>query len=170
MKRYWRASPSALYSLRKFARRHKAGLLTAAMVGLVLLVAAGSIGWRWGSSRSNGSSTRRERNFQAKQNRAIAEASLARMDDLYKQYLWTEAEALLEGAEKLVGADGDADVRERIAQAKRKTILFRDLDKARMDMTASVDGKFNYARSTAAEYRQAFAAFGLDVQLDRPRR
>ncbi len=156
--------PSASYRLRKFARRHKARLLTAAIVGLVLLVAAGSIGRALWDRAQQQIVNQTERNFQAKQNRALAESSLARLDDLYKQYLWTEAVALLEGAEKLVGEDGDADLRERIAQAKRKTILFRDLDNARMHITTSVDGKFNYARSTAAEYRQAFAAFGLDVQ------
>jgi tetratricopeptide (TPR) repeat protein/serine/threonine protein kinase len=39
------SSPSATYRLRKFARRHKAGLLTTMAATLVLLLAAGGIGW-----------------------------------------------------------------------------------------------------------------------------
>ena len=37
--------PSAAYRLRKFARRHKAGLWTTAAVLLVVLVASGGVGW-----------------------------------------------------------------------------------------------------------------------------
>ena len=37
--------PSARYRLRKFARRNKRTLVTAALLGAMLLVAAGSIGW-----------------------------------------------------------------------------------------------------------------------------
>ncbi len=155
--------PSASYRLRKFVRRHKARLLTAAVVVVVLLVAAGSIGWALWDRAQQRIVNQTERNFQVKQNRTLAEASLARLDALYKQYLWTEAVALLEGAEKLVGEDGDADLRERIAQAKRKTMLFRDLDHARMERTTAAEGNYNDA-GAAAKYRQVFAAFGLDVQ------
>src|SRR5262249_46666332 len=39
--------PSAAYRLRKFARRHRAGLLAAAAGLLVVLLAAGVVGWVW---------------------------------------------------------------------------------------------------------------------------
>src|SRR5262249_28737726 len=39
--------PSAAYRLRKFARRHRAGLLVTAAALLVVLLAAGGVGWVW---------------------------------------------------------------------------------------------------------------------------
>jgi len=147
--------PSAAYRFRKFARRHKAQLFTASLIALVLLLGAGSIVW--------GAWNRAERSLQAKQNQLTAEASLARLDDLYKAYQWKEALALVDQAEGLVGPAGDPDLRERIAQAKRKTKLLHGLDNARLVMAASVEGHYNYA-GAAAEYRAAFADYGLDVQ------
>jgi tetratricopeptide (TPR) repeat protein/serine/threonine protein kinase len=155
--------PSAAYRLRKFARRHKGKLLTATLVGLVLSIAAGSLGWALWDRAEQRTINRTEKIVQAKQNRAIAEASLARLDDLYKQFLWDEAEALLDGAEKLVGPDGDPELLERIAKAKRKTRLFHDLDQAQLKMATSVEGRaFDHA-GASAQYAKAFRDFGLDV-------
>ena len=155
--------PSAAYRLRKFARRHKGKLLTSALFGLVLLLAAGSFGWALWDRAEQRAINRAEKIFQAKQNHALAEMSLARLDDLYKQYLWTEADALLDSAEKLVGPDGDAALRNRIAKAKRKTKLFHDLDQARQVRATWVQGKFNDA-GAAVQYATAFRTFGLEVK------
>src|SRR5258707_13317792 len=37
--------PSAAYRLRKFVRRNRAGLMTASLLGMALLVATSAIGW-----------------------------------------------------------------------------------------------------------------------------
>ena len=155
--------PSVAYRLRKFARRHKAKVLTAALVGFVLLFAAGALGWALWDRAEQRAINQAEKGFQARQNHALAKTSLARLDDLYKQYLWTEADALLDGAAKLVGPDGDADLRERIAKAKRKTKLFHDLDQAQLIRARWVEGKFNDA-GAAAQYETAFRTFGLEMK------
>jgi hypothetical protein len=108
--------------------------------------------------------TRAEKNIQARQNRASAEAALARLDDLYKQFLWTEAEMLLEGAERLVGEEGDAEVRKRIAHAKRATRLYRDLDLARLAYSPDRQSEKSSLDLAAVEYKKAFAAYGLEIQ------
>src|SRR5262249_51346570 len=52
--------PSIGYRLRKFARRNKAGLLTAALVWIAITIVAGSVGWIINDRRAQQRMTERE--------------------------------------------------------------------------------------------------------------
>ena len=151
--------PSAAYRFRKFARRHKAELLTAAVIGLVLLAAAASVSWAlWDSAEQ-----RAVNNLRAKHNRENVAQSLARLDEMHKQYLWNEALALLDRTAALIGSQGDPDLRERITQAKRKTKLLQGLDKALQLREMYEDGDTSKP-GAPPQYRKTFTEYGLDVQ------
>jgi serine/threonine protein kinase/tetratricopeptide (TPR) repeat protein len=182
--------PSAAYRLRKFVRRHRAGLVTTTALLLVLLPAGGGVGWvLW------------ERVAQQAARQVTTErtvtAALARAAQLAEQaekvpgttgadagaalVLWRQAEDALGQAEAALttGAEDDrlrqqvAGLQARLGQGRRQAErgraralrrekLFRDLDEARLARAAWVDGDWDYATSSA-KYAAAFAAYGLDV-------
>jgi serine/threonine protein kinase/tetratricopeptide (TPR) repeat protein len=186
--------PSGWYKLRKFVRRHQAGLLTAAALLLALIVAGGTVGWMlWDRAAQ-----RAVRNAATERTVSVAlvkAAQLAEHAQSMPGVKSTEAEAILvvwRQAEDALGqADaalttgaGDDGLRERVAnlraqlangrqqteearaRALRKEKLFRDLDEARVARSARVDDHFDVAGS-AARYAAAFAACGLEVAPDR---
>src|SRR5437867_1707424 len=82
-------APSTVYRFRKFARRNKAALLTAAVVTVALLLAvaatAGSVGWAARDRAERQATTER-----------LANEALERANDLAGQGKWPEAMALAE--------------------------------------------------------------------------
>jgi serine/threonine protein kinase/Tfp pilus assembly protein PilF len=155
--------PSAAYRLRKFARRNRVQLLVAALVGLVLLVGTGSIGWALWDRAQQRALNQAEKNFQAQKNRDHFQAVLEGLPDLHRRFLWQEAEAQLDRAQTLVDGDGEPELLERIAGARRKTQLLHGLDEARLIQSMWIEGHFNYAGAAAA-YETAFDTYGLQVQ------
>jgi tetratricopeptide (TPR) repeat protein/serine/threonine protein kinase len=137
-------------------RRRRFVQLGLAGTALALVLAIGGGLWAW-----------QQRGVVRKQNHDNAEASLARLPEMYKQYQWEEAKALVERTEALVGPDGDADLRERIGKAKKKTRLFDGLDEARLVKATMVEGEFNYA-AAATQYAKAFTDYGLDLASEAP--
>jgi serine/threonine protein kinase/tetratricopeptide (TPR) repeat protein len=179
--------PSAVYRLRKFVRRHQAGVLTTAAVFLVALLAAGGAGWVWWDQAERLTETDRTVSValaRADQWAGQAEGGRAATSQVGKEVLavWGQADAALAEAEAaLQTGKGDelmrqriADVRQRLAkgrrtteqqqaQALRRETLLRDLDEARMkSATWGADG-FDLAGG-AAKYLAAFAAYGLEVK------
>jgi tetratricopeptide (TPR) repeat protein/serine/threonine protein kinase len=179
--------PSAAYRLRKFVRRHQAGLVTTAALLLVVLLAGGSIGWvLW------------DRAVQQAARRATTErtvsVALGRAAELSEQahqmpsassveaaavlVVWQKAQDALAQAETALTTGADDDVlRQRVAElraqldrgqarAVRKEQLFRDLDEARLAHSVWIDEHFDYAGS-ATRYAAAFAAYGLEVTPER---
>jgi hypothetical protein len=103
-----RASPpSARYRLRKFVRRHRAGLLTTAAAALLLLVAAVGLGW-----------TLWDRALRRSDLDHGVDKSLLRVGDLRQQYRWKEARAVLRETADRVGENGPADLRQRVKTAE----------------------------------------------------
>src|SRR5262249_10225186 len=138
-------------------RRRVTAALAVSMV--TVLIVGGGGGWAWQVERGVGQG---EKNVQARENRENGETSRARPDEVYKRFLWTEAETLLDRTESLVGPEGDADLRERIAEAKRNTAFIKRLDAIRLEKSLIVDGKLNEA-GAPAKYRAAFEENGFDV-------
>jgi serine/threonine protein kinase/tetratricopeptide (TPR) repeat protein len=183
--------PSAVYRLRKFVRRNKAGLLTTAAVLLAVLLAAGGIGWALWEHAAQETARRLElAGRMAETEKAVtvaltkAEQSEERakrlpcttsMEAKASLAEWRDAAASLAEAEAALrtGAAADdlrervADMRERIASgqtlAQRREKLFRDLDDARMALATQRESNFDFA-GAAAKYAAAFAAFGIEVQ------
>jgi tetratricopeptide (TPR) repeat protein len=188
--------PSAAYRLRKFVRRHQAGLLTTAALLLttaalllVVLLAGAGIGWMlW------------DRAAQQVARRATTKHSVSgaldRAAELSEQaqqmpcansveaaavlVVWQKAQDAVARAETALTTGADDEVlRQRVvelraqldqgqARAVRKEQLFRDLDEARLAVYEVVDDRLdlNYA-GCAARYAAAFAAFGLEVRPER---
>jgi serine/threonine protein kinase/tetratricopeptide (TPR) repeat protein len=182
--------PSTAYQLRKFARRHKAGMRTTAVVLLVAFLAAGGVGWALWDRASQ------EAQRSAETERAVSMA-LVKAEQLAEQargmpsvsgiqaaavlVVWRQAEdALAQASAALNTGVAGNELRQRVAAlasklegdrrqtergrayALRKEKLFRDLDEARMARLELVDNHRDYS-GCAAKYAAAFAAYGLAV-------
>ncbi|HLW66474.1 MAG TPA: tetratricopeptide repeat protein [Gemmataceae bacterium] len=186
--------PSAVYRLRKFAQRHRAGLLATAAALLAVLLAAGGIGWAWWDRSAQKTAKRIElarRVADTESAVTIALTKAQQSEERAKQMPcttsaearaslaeWREAEAALAEAEAALatGAANDSlhehvvEVRKRIArgraQTQRKDNLFRGLDDARMALAAYSGSHFDYA-GAAAKYAAAFTSYGLEIQSAR---
>jgi serine/threonine protein kinase/Flp pilus assembly protein TadD len=182
--------PSALYRLRKFARRHKAGLWTAAAATLVLVAAASGGGWvLWDRSAQDrvrrvelaGRMAETEKMVTmalAKSDQSAARAGRQRSTTSVEAHAalvdWREADAALAKADAVLTTGAATDgLRERVAemrqriesgrtQAQRKEKLFRDLDEARLARSVWVDNNFDFVGSSA-KYAAAFADYDLDL-------
>jgi serine/threonine protein kinase len=139
--------PSASYQLRKFLRRHRAGILTA--VALLALVVLGSIaGAWWWQQRAD-----MVRDVEAALEEAASHQQAGR---------WPEARAALERAEGRLGGSGPADLQQRLRQAWADDSLVRELQELRLRETDVKDGTINPQRVDPL-YADAFRRYGLDV-------
>jgi serine/threonine protein kinase/tetratricopeptide (TPR) repeat protein len=182
--------PSAWYRIRKFARRHKAGLRIAAAAALVLLLAVGGVTWAlWDQA-----ARRTELSERMAETERTVSAALIQTEQWRKQageapsatsqeadavlVLWRQAEMSLGPAESALRT-GTADdglrqrvlderqqVEEQRAQAQRTANLLRDLDDARMTRSIWIGADWDYAGGSA-KYAAAFAAYGLEVKPGR---
>ena len=182
--------PSAAYRLRKFARRHKAGLWTAAAVSLLLVLAAGGVGWALWDAAARSATTERavgvalvKAEHLAGQARQMPSATSWQAEAVL--VVWRQADDALAQAEAALStgtADDDvhqrveavrtqlADERQRTEQkrtrALRKERLFTKLDEARMTSTQWLDNSFHHA-GAVEKYVAAFAEYDLDVATGR---
>jgi tetratricopeptide (TPR) repeat protein/serine/threonine protein kinase len=182
--------PSPLYRLRKFSRRHKAGLMTTAAAFAILVLAGSGVGWalwdRAAQESARGAelagrlaatekavtvAMAKSQQSEERANRLPCTTSLEAKATLVE---WRDALASLAEAEAALttGAATD-DLRERVAaahrrieegqtQVQRKEKLFRDLDDARMMWAVAVDNAPDHA-GVASKYAAAFAGYDLDV-------
>jgi tetratricopeptide (TPR) repeat protein len=183
--------PSAGYWLRKFLRRHRTGVLTTTAVLLVVLLAAAGTGWVWWDRAGRQLETERVASVAlagAEQWAGQAEGRRVATSHEGKEVLalWGQADAALAEAEAaLHTGTGNEPMRLRVAavrrrleegrrataqqqlQALRREKLLGDLDAAHLQLaTWGADGggdSFDYA-GAAANYRAAFAAYGLEVR------
>src|SRR5262245_26819436 len=144
--------PSATYRLRKFARRNKTALATAAALALLVLVVAGSIGWTLNE--------RRERH------RRNADEIVRAVDEgrkLQAQRRWPEALAFAQHARNLLDhTDGQDALRPRVVELINDLEMIRRLEEIELRKADAGSGLFGYARP-AAEYHPAFRDYGIDV-------
>jgi tetratricopeptide (TPR) repeat protein/serine/threonine protein kinase len=150
--------PSAWYRFGKFARRNRAAALTMAAVLAVMVVAGAGI-WSWQHQQGL---RRVETDFHTELRRRSVTSSLEQLPELHSRALWTQAEVLLDQADKQLGLDGDGALRERLGQARSNTALLKRLDEIRLERSVIVEGKLNIAGALAA-YPKAFLENGFDV-------
>ncbi|HZN33528.1 MAG TPA: tetratricopeptide repeat protein, partial [Pirellulaceae bacterium] len=145
--------PSAGYRLRKFARKNKTALATVAAVALLVLVAAGSVGWTLNE--------RRER-FRRNADEIVRAVDEGRK--LLGQRRWPEALALARhGKNVLDYTAGQNALRPSVEALVKDLEMIQRLEEIELraaDM--SVGNGIGYARP-ANEYHPAFQNYGIDV-------
>ena len=153
--------PSALYRLRKFARRNKRALVPAAVLAVALLVAVGGVAWSVGWAN---------RDRAARQAAVEQEASLA-LDEAerwHQQGKWAEALSGAKRAEGLLAGGDNVALRQRIEELRRE--IHRDvemvqrLEAAWLHLDGPRAGKAFDFEAMDAAYLKAFRDYGIDVE------
>jgi tetratricopeptide (TPR) repeat protein/serine/threonine protein kinase len=182
--------PSAAYRIRKFARRHRRTLVTAALVTLAVLLAVGSLGLMARERAVRQADTERTVSLALGEAQPFCDQA-ARMPAATSQEaeaalaVWRRAEAVLARAETaLTTGIAEDRLRQRVAtlrqqidqarqqteqrrdQALRKERLLHNLDEAHMARSTWLEGRFDNLRA-AQKYAQAFADYGLEVKPGR---
>ena len=148
--------PSTLYRFRKFARRRKSTLATAALLAFVLLAAvgttAGSIGWAARDRAARQAVIERETDV------ALEEAETwCRRDEL------PEALAAVRRAEAyLSGGAGNEALRGRARRWRADLDMLTRLEQIRLGQSNVKGERFDHAAADPA-YVTAFREYGLDV-------
>ncbi len=141
--------PSAAYQIKKFARRNKAALITASVVGVAILLAVGSLGWV-------------VRDGEARRARTAVEVNhfLQRAESLYAEYKLPQALAEVEKARGVLEA-GDRD--DQLGRRVRQWLIdletaaqFEELRRQHPDITDR--------DQVSAGYAQVFQEYGIDTE------
>jgi serine/threonine-protein kinase len=146
--------PSAWYRVRKFARRNRRPLAAAAVLGLALLVAVGSVAWAVGDREARWAKLTGE-----------VESILQDVDRLEGEQKWPEALAAAERAEAaMAGGEADDAMRERLGARRRELAFVVRLERIREDRVGEGEGIFNLAGATR-DYAEAFRDYyGVDLE------
>ena len=143
--------PSVTYRFRKFARRHKAGVASAGLSLIFLVVLGSGAGW-----------IVRDR---AEHLRAV-EREINEAHQWQEQEKWPEAIAAVRRAEVLLAdARGNAVLKERVRDARRDFDMVLRLEGIMHALTALESNplKFDFAKHDA-EHAAAFRKYGIDVE------
>jgi serine/threonine protein kinase/Flp pilus assembly protein TadD/type II secretory pathway component PulJ len=176
--------PSAVYRLRKFFRKHKAGILT--MAGFVLLLLLAGASWLWSAFREADRLQEEAKQLQQRTERLQAiDADLNQAVDLRKRAAWPEARVAVSRAEARL-KDGDPPpLWGRVKEARADLELVARLEEIRLEQagikhktpfglpgggkvvggrrTWQLGVQFDLGESDAA-YRKAFRQYGLDLE------
>jgi serine/threonine protein kinase/tetratricopeptide (TPR) repeat protein len=146
--------PSAGYRLRKFVRRHKAGLAVAALVLFFLVLLGGGIGW-----------VARDRAVRLAVTQRLAEDAIQLADRTLRQGNWTEAREAVKRAEGLLES-GDSDERFhlKLQDLLKDLNMVARLEEIRLKQAqGGKEGRFDRAGAAPA-YAGAFRDYGIDVE------
>jgi serine/threonine protein kinase/predicted Zn-dependent protease len=172
--------PSAGYRLRKFARKHRKALWTAAVVALLLLLAGSS--WLWLARRDAERERLRaaeeaERAQQVESRRAALRQHLDKALEAEKDGRWAEAGVAAGRAEALLVMADDPPALSELLEAVQARLRFvARLEQIRLEQAqfAKVETRhalpMSYFRSREADpaYRDLFRDFRLDVETLAP--
>jgi serine/threonine protein kinase len=149
--------PSAVYRLRKFARRNRAGLVLAGLILFFIVVLGGGAGWVF-----------RDRAAQRAQIGTDIDRALRDAQVLQQQQRWPEALALVKHAQALLTSGGDEDLRQQVHDRVADLEMMVKVEDARLRWSAVKDNDFDFEASEAA-YAQAFREYGVDVEALDPK-
>jgi serine/threonine protein kinase/tetratricopeptide (TPR) repeat protein len=148
---------SAAYRFRKFARRNKARLIMAGVIGAALLLSVGSLGWMVRERTARAQEATRRATEQV-------ELILDDVDRLVKDQNWPEALAAAKRADAVVqGGHAAAETELRLRQTLANLDLVRQLEEIRLLESELRQESFN-AGGTDEAYARAFARAGLAVE------
>ena len=140
--------PSAAYRFRKFTRRNRKLLATAAAFAVLVLLAAGSGLWL---------------TWQRAQRTQAVTLDLDRATELLRGGQWDEARLATGRADARLAPGDPEALRRRLAQVRAHLHFVERLDQARLEQ-AAVRGERFHTEHVDAAYREAFRDYGLDVE------
>jgi serine/threonine protein kinase/tetratricopeptide (TPR) repeat protein len=152
---------SAMYRLRKFGRRNKGMLVTAALLGMTFLVAVGAVAGSFGWAA-------RDRAARV----AVAEANVSQaLNDaiaLEDQAKWLEALEAVKRAEGFLPGTSSVDLSERAHELRRDVEMVRRVTDMRLARALGNAGVgYDHAWADTA-YAEAFREYGVDVDVLMP--
>jgi Tfp pilus assembly protein PilF len=142
--------PSVWYRLRKFSRRNKSALATAALLGVALLVVAGGFGW-----------VARDRAAQRGRTAEAVAALLDRCEEALRADRGDRAAITLEEAERRAADGGAEGLEGRLAQCRADLGLVGALDDADTFRWTWTERGFPDPKAVADRQRAALAAYGI---------
>jgi tetratricopeptide (TPR) repeat protein/serine/threonine protein kinase len=156
--------PSALYRLRKLARRRRGALTAASVLVAALLVAIGGIGWAVGDRAARKTEAERVASDRRARVHATVQELLGAADQQMAARSWSEALATVRRADA-AATSGEADA----ATARGVRVLLEDLEFVeRLDRIRSEQamwiGSGSDGTSSVREYEQAFLEHGVDLE------
>jgi serine/threonine protein kinase/tetratricopeptide (TPR) repeat protein len=147
--------PSAVYRFRKFARRNRRMLVTATLLGAMLLVLAGSFGWM-----------ARDRAAQRGRNAEAVAVLLDQCEDALRADRADRGAIALEAAERRA-ADGGADELDgRLTRCRADLRLLRELDAIDTFRWTWTQDQSPDPAVIAARWQPALAAYGVTPDVD----
>ncbi len=158
--------PSAGYRLRKFVRRNKRALTTAAALTVAVLLAFGALGWAVRDRIAHQEEAAKEK---ASRRARLAEEIAHALDETANQHQrgrLHEALAAVKRAEGLLASgDGNEELRPRVQAWRADLDMVRELQEAVM-LRFLVDAARSYFNPEMAvsAYRRAFQAYGIDEE------
>jgi serine/threonine protein kinase/Tfp pilus assembly protein PilF len=144
--------PTAWYRFRKFGRRNKAGLATAGLILLVIVLLGGGAGWLLGDRAAQ---------------RALTQHDVEPLLDAATEVLQhpeknpREAQHFLDQANARMAGGGPDELRDRLSARQRDVATAQRLDQAWQRAASVADGKRDY-RGADRLYTEAFAELGLE--------
>ncbi|HYT95604.1 MAG TPA: protein kinase, partial [Gemmataceae bacterium] len=156
--------PSVGYRLRKFVRRNKVALATAAVVGVAVLLAVGTIGWAFRDRDARRAEATQERLARVRTNDVKSQQALEAAQRLRREERWPEGLAVVNAARAHL-ADGDvsADVKRALEGCARNLVMLDKLDLIRLLEAELMDNPTGLA-VLGQEYQEAFRTYGIDVE------
>jgi serine/threonine protein kinase/Flp pilus assembly protein TadD len=159
--------PSAGYRLRKFVRRNKRELATAAMLGVMLLAVVGVLGWAIRDRAAREQDAARKREIRRALLGERVTMALEEARTRYQEGRWKEALDAAKRAEALA-ATGESD--EETHRCAREVLgdmqMLANLENVRARSTQNVAG-FDLKEEDSSNAR-AFREYGIDIDaLDR---
>jgi serine/threonine-protein kinase len=145
--------PSRLERIIKWARRRPA---VAALVGASVLFTTILVAVMLGSAVQ-----------QAKQRNAI-EGDLQKISQLQEQARWADARVALQQAEARLDGSGEADLRQRLSQARGELDLVSELDRIHLSRATSSSNLPYYKSKADQQYLTAFEKSGVTSVHERP--
>jgi serine/threonine protein kinase/Flp pilus assembly protein TadD len=160
--------PSAGYRFRKFARRNKAALSTAVMIGLAFLLAAGTLGWAVRDRATREEAAAREEATRQAATADKVEQALKDAAVLQQQAKWPEALEAVKRAEGFLAGGGNPDLAERVQEQRKDLEMILRLEQIRLPRAIGrAEGSYDN-KSADAAYAEAFREYGIDVEALEP--
>jgi tetratricopeptide (TPR) repeat protein len=159
--------PSAAYRLRKFARRNKRGLATAALLGVMLLAVVGVLGWAVRDRDAREREAARDRETRRTVTNERVAMALEEAGKRHQEGRWKEALDAAKRAEALAATgEGGEETRRRARDVLGDMQMLANLESVRVRSTQNEAG-FDLGEEDRGNAR-AFRDYGIDVDaLDR---
>jgi tetratricopeptide (TPR) repeat protein len=143
--------PGLVKRMRKWCRRHKALVGSAAAVLLVAALLAGGVGLWWMEKRAAAVGE--------------AQAALRQAEELTADERWPEALAAVRRAKVVLAGTAAGELRQAAEQLDRDLEMARRLEEARLADTVVKDEHFFDWEAADRAFAQAFRSYGLDLEL-----